>query len=36
MFRGKKYQDAVKLVEKSKLYDVKEAISMVKKTSYTK
>lgn len=36
MFRGKKYQEAQKLIEKSKQYDVKEAISTVKKTSYTK
>lgn len=36
MFRGKKYQEASKLVEKSRLYDVKEAIEAVKKSSYTK
>lgn len=36
MFRGKKYQEASKLVEKSRLYDVKEAIETVKKSSYTK
>lgn len=36
MFRGKKYKEAVKLIEKSKQYDVKEAITTVKQTSYTK
>ncbi|MCQ2910548.1 MAG: 50S ribosomal protein L1 [Clostridia bacterium] len=36
MFRGKKYQEASKLVENGKLYDVKEAIETVKKSSYTK
>ncbi len=36
MKRGKKYQEAAKLIEDSKLYDVKEAISLVRKTSYTK
>ena len=32
MFRGKKYQDSVKLVEKSKLYDTTEAMDIVIKT----
>ena len=33
MFRGKKYQDSIKLVEKSKLYDTAEAMDLVIKTS---
>jgi len=36
MFRGKKYQDSVKLVEKSKLYDTAEAMDLVIKTSKAK
>ncbi len=36
MFRGKKYQDSVKLVEKSKLYDTNEAMDLVTKTSKAK
>ena len=36
MFRGKKYQDSVKLVEKSKLYEVDEAMDLVTKTSKAK
>ena len=36
MFRGKKYQDSVKLVEKSKLYDTTEAMDLVIKTSKAK
>ena len=36
MFRGKKYQDSVKLVEKSKLYDTNEAMELVTKTSKAK
>lgn len=36
MFRGKKYQDSVKLVEKSKLYETKEAMDLVTKTSKAK
>ena len=36
MFRGKKYQDSVKLVEKSKLYEVNEAMDLVTKTSKAK
>ena len=33
---GKKYQDSVKLIEKSKLYDANEAISLVCQTSKAK
>lgn len=33
---GKKYQDAVKLIEKDKLYDAAEAVDLVKKTSTAK
>ncbi|HHU64058.1 MAG TPA: 50S ribosomal protein L1 [Clostridiales bacterium] len=33
MKRGKKYQDSVKLYDKSKLYDVKEAVELVQKTA---
>lgn len=36
MFRGKKYQDSVKLIEKSKLYDVDEAMDLITKTSKAK
>ena len=36
MFRGKKYQDSVKLVEKSKLYDTNEAMELVTKTAKAK
>jgi large subunit ribosomal protein L1 len=36
MKRGKKYTDAAKLVEAEKLYDVKEAVELVQKTSVTK
>ncbi len=36
MFRGKKYQEASKLVDKTKLYELKEAIALVKKASYSK
>ncbi len=36
MFRGKKYQDSVKLVEKSKLYDTNEAMDLAVKTSKAK
>ena len=28
MFRGKKYQDSVKLVDKSKFYDINEAMDL--------
>jgi len=34
--RGKKYQEAAKLVDKTKLYPLTEAVSLVKKTSVTK
>lgn len=36
MKRGKKYQDAAKLIEAGKLYSPKEAVELVKKTSVTK
>ncbi|MGN1116916.1 MAG: 50S ribosomal protein L1 [Candidatus Ornithomonoglobus sp.] len=36
MFRGKKYKDSVKLVDKSKLYDTDEAMKLVTKTSKAK
>lgn len=36
MFRGKKYQDSVKLIEKSKLYDVDEALDLAVKTAKAK
>lgn len=36
MFKGKKYQDSAKLIEKSKLYDANEAISLVCQTSKAK
>ena len=31
--RGKKYQDSLKLVDRSNLYDVNEAIELVQKTA---
>lgn len=34
--RGKKYQEAVKLVDKTKLYALSDAVSLVKRTSITK
>lgn len=34
--RSKKYQEAIKLIDKTKLYDVKEAVELVKKTSTAK
>ena len=34
--RGKKYQEAQKLIEKGKIYPIEEAIELVKKTSVTK
>ncbi|MBU0999867.1 50S ribosomal protein L1 [Patescibacteria group bacterium] len=34
--RGKKYQEAIKNLDKSKLYPLEEAIDMVKKMSYSK
>lgn len=36
MKRGKKYLEAVKLVDKNKKYSIDEAVKLVKKTSYTK
>ncbi len=34
--KGKKYQTVYKLIDKNKIYDLKEAIELVKKTSFTK
>ncbi|WP_170005896.1 50S ribosomal protein L1 [Bacillus fonticola] len=34
--RGKQYQEALKLIDRSKHYDVQEAIDLVKKTTFTK
>ena len=34
--RGKKYTEAVKLVERSKAYSVKEAIELAKENKYYK
>lgn len=36
MFKGKKYQDSAKLIEKAKLYDANEAIDLVCQTSKAK
>ncbi|MDD6762184.1 MAG: 50S ribosomal protein L1 [Clostridiales bacterium] len=36
MFRGKKYKDSVKLVDKSKLYDTDEAMKLVTETAKAK
>lgn len=36
MKKGKKYQDAVKLVDKNMKYELEAAIALVKKTSYAK
>ncbi|MEE0944057.1 MAG: 50S ribosomal protein L1 [Clostridia bacterium] len=36
MFRGKKYQDSVKLIDKSKLYEPAEALDLAIKTSKAK
>ena len=36
MFKGKKYQDSAKLIDKTKLYDSNEAISLVCQTSKAK
>lgn len=36
MFRGKKYKDSVKLIDKSKLYDADEAFKLVTETSKAK
>ena len=34
--RGKKYREACKLIDRSKLYSLAEACDLVKKTSYSK
>ncbi len=36
MFRGKKYQDSAKLVDRAKLYDVEEALELTIKTAKAK
>jgi len=36
MKRGKKYQESVKLVDKTKLYDPVEAMELVQKTAKAK
>lgn len=36
MFRGKKYQDSAKLIEKSKAYDTEEAFDLIIKTAKAK
>jgi len=36
MFKGKKYQDSAKLIDRTKLYDANEAIDLVCKTSKAK
>lgn len=36
MFRGKKYKDSVKLVDKTKLYDTEEAMKLVTETARAK
>ena len=36
MKRGKRYQEAIKLVEQSKEYDIKEALEVVEKLPKTK
>jgi large subunit ribosomal protein L1 len=36
MFRGKKYQESAKLVDKTKLYDVEEALDLATKTAKAK
>jgi len=36
MFRGKKYQESLKLIEPGKLYDPKEAIELIQKTAKAK
>ena len=33
MFRGKKYQESAKLIDRNKLYDPKEAMELVKQTA---
>lgn len=34
--RGKKYQDAKKMIDKNKIYSLEEALKLAKKTSYSK
>jgi len=36
MFRGKKYQESAKLIDKTKLYEPKEALELVQKTAKAK
>ena len=36
MKRGKRYKEAAKLVDRSVLYDVSEAVALVKKTAVAK
>ena len=36
MFRGKKYQDSAKLIDRNKLYDPEEAVELVKQTAKAK
>lgn len=36
MFRGKKYQESVKLLDKTRLYDPKEALELVRQTAKAK
>lgn len=36
MFRGKKYQESAKLIDRAKLYDTKEAMELVQKTAKAK
>ena len=36
MFRGKKYQESAKLVDRSKLYDTGDAMDLIVKTSQAK
>ena len=36
MKKGKRYAEAIKLVDKSKLYDVEEAVALIKKTANAK
>jgi large subunit ribosomal protein L1 len=36
MFRGKKYQESAKLIDRNKLYDPKEAMELVKQTAKAK
>jgi len=36
MFRGKKYQDSAKLIDRTRLYDPEEAVALAKQTAKTK